>query len=72
MGALRAAGHRMRSVRTEIHENLLAALRAGTAPAPSQDLRTRSHPRTSPEAGEKGASTRPVDMFFSGDPVQSL
>lgn len=44
---------------------------AGTAPAPSQDLRTRSHPRTSPEAGEKGSSTRPVDMFFSGEPVHS-
>lgn len=44
---------------------------AGTAPATGQDLRTRSHPRTSPEAGEKGASSRPVDMFFSGDPVQS-
>ena len=41
----------------------------GTAPASGQDLRTRTHPRTSPEAGEKGASTRPVDMFFSGDPV---
>ena len=34
VGALRASGHRMRSVRTEIRENLLAALRAGTAPAP--------------------------------------
>ena len=44
---------------------------AGTAPAPGQDLRTRSHPRTSPEAGEKGSSTRPVDMFFSGEPVHS-
>ena len=44
---------------------------AGTAPATGQDLRTRSHPRTSPEAGEKGASSRPVDMFFSGDPVQA-
>lgn len=32
-------------------------------------LRTRSHPRTAPEPGEAGASSRPVDMFFSGDPV---
>lgn len=34
-----------------------------------QTLRTRSHPRTAPEPGESGASTRPVDMFFSGEPV---
>ncbi len=32
-------------------------------------LRTRNHPRTSPEPGESGAGSRPVDMFFSGDPV---
>ena len=33
-------------------------------------LRTRQrHPRTTPEPGESGSSSRPVDMFFSGDPV---
>lgn len=44
---------------------------AGAAPAPEQPLRTRTHPRTEPEAGEKGASARPVDMFFSGEPSES-
>ena len=39
------------------------------AEADAAGLRTRSHPRTAPEPGEAGASSRPVDMFFSGDPV---
>ncbi|WP_347042840.1 ParB/RepB/Spo0J family partition protein [Brachybacterium nesterenkovii] len=39
------------------------------AEADGAGLRTRSHPRTAPEPGEAGASSRPVDMFFSGDPV---
>lgn len=34
MGELRASGHTQRSVREEIRENLLAALRAGTDPWP--------------------------------------
>jgi len=34
LGALRASGHRARGVRTEIRENLLAALRAGHDPWP--------------------------------------
>ncbi|PRX45100.1 magnesium chelatase subunit I [Prauserella shujinwangii] len=33
-GALRAAGHRPRGVKAEIHDNLLAALRAGREPWP--------------------------------------
>lgn len=36
-----------------------------------QPLRTRRHPRTEAEPGESGSSSRPVDMFFSGDPVDS-
>lgn len=39
------------------------------AEADGAGLRTRSHPRTAPEPGEAGASSRPVDMFFSGDPA---
>lgn len=35
-----------------------------------QPLRTRTHPRTQAEPGESGSSSRPVDMFFSGDPVE--
>ncbi|MBB5832978.1 ParB/RepB/Spo0J family partition protein [Brachybacterium aquaticum] len=40
---------------------------AGTSPAPEQELRTR----TRPSAGEGGrnGTTRPVDMFFSGEKV---
>lgn len=57
--------------------------RPTSAPAPASDvapapeaageetapLRARSHPRTRPEPGEAGATSRPVDMFFSGEPV---
>lgn len=42
---------------------------APASPAEAEGLRTRNHPRTAPEPGEAGASSRPVDMFFSGDPV---
>ncbi|MDN5820339.1 MAG: hypothetical protein L0H39_02500, partial [Brachybacterium sp.] len=38
---------------------------AGSTPAPEQELRTRTSSAASPE-GESG-STRPVDMFFSGE-----
>ena len=51
----------------------LGALIPGGSPQPApaeEGLRTRSHPRTAPEPGEPGASVRPVDMFFSGDPVE--
>ncbi|ATG50574.1 chromosome partitioning protein ParB [Brachybacterium vulturis] len=40
---------------------------AGSTPAPEQELRTRTRPATS-SGGESG-STRPVDMFFSGEKV---
>ena len=43
---------------------------AGAPAGSEQELRTRTHPRTEPEPGEKGSSARPVDMFFSGDPVE--
>lgn len=46
-----------------------ALIPGGSTPPAEQPLRTRSHPRTSAEPGESGASTRPVDMFFSGDPT---
>ncbi|GAB2542812.1 ParB/RepB/Spo0J family partition protein [Brachybacterium huguangmaarense] len=48
-----------------------AAANAAAAPADADDaaLRTRVHPRTAPEPGEAGSAVRPVDMFFSGDPV---
>lgn len=42
----------------------------GDAERAEAPLRTRSHPRTEPEPGEPGAS-RPVDMFFSGEPLGS-
>jgi len=42
---------------------------AGSAPAPEQELRTRTRPE--PEAGSGAASSRPVDMFFSGEKVSS-
>lgn len=40
---------------------------AGSAPAPEQELRTRTRP-TAGSDGETG-SARPVDMFFSGEKV---
>ncbi len=40
---------------------------AGSAPAPEQELRTRTRPTTGSD-GETG-SARPVDMFFSGEKV---
>lgn len=38
-------------------------------PHTDEPLRTRDHPRTRPEPGEAGSTTRPVDMFFTGTPV---
>ncbi len=43
---------------------------AGSTARGDDELRTRT-PRTAPEGGEKAAGARPVDMFFSGDPVES-
>jgi ParB family chromosome partitioning protein len=48
-----------------------ALIPGGSTPSDEQPLRTRSHPRTSAEPGEAGSSTRPVDMFFSGDPAEA-
>lgn len=42
---------------------------AGSSPAPEQELRTRSRPQE--EGGSAASSTRPVDMFFSGEKVSS-
>jgi len=40
---------------------------AGATPAPEQELRTRT--RAGSSAGGESASSRPVDMFFSGEKV---
>lgn len=42
---------------------------AGSSPAPEQELRTRTRPQD--EGGSAASSTRPVDMFFSGEKVSS-
>lgn len=42
---------------------------AGSSPAPEQELRTRTRPQE--EGGSAASSTRPVDMFFSGEKVSS-
>lgn len=43
---------------------------AGSSPAPEQELRTRTRPQEE-EGGSAASSTRPVDMFFSGEKVSS-
>lgn len=42
---------------------------AGSSPAPEQELRTRTRPQE--EGSSAASSTRPVDMFFSGEKVSS-
>ena len=42
---------------------------AGSAPAPEQELRTRSTVRTRSDQEEQSVSERPVDMFFSGEEI---
>ncbi|MFE7603942.1 ParB/RepB/Spo0J family partition protein [Brachybacterium paraconglomeratum] len=42
---------------------------AGSSPAAEQELRTRTRPQE--EGGSAASSTRPVDMFFSGEKVSS-
>lgn len=44
---------------------------AGSSPAPEQELRTRTRPQEEEEGGSAASSTRPVDMFFSGEKVSS-
>ena len=42
---------------------------AASSPAPEQELRTRTRPQE--EGSSAASSTRPVDMFFSGEKVSS-
>src|SRR5690625_7169558 len=42
---------------------------AGSAPAPEQELRTRSTVRTRSDQEAQSVSERPVDMFFSGEEI---
>src|SRR5690625_4498952 len=44
---------------------------AGSAPAPEQELRTRSTVRTRSDQGHQSASERPVDMSFAGEEISA-
>ncbi|MCS6711854.1 ParB/RepB/Spo0J family partition protein [Brachybacterium sp. EF45031] len=67
-----AAARSTTGARSEEARDVVAGGGDTRAGADEPPLRTRTHPRTTPEPGEVGATGRPADMFFSGEPIRSV